>query len=565
MLVKTKLDRLEEIEGKRVELPFLSKYLEIPLRRLERIMERLEDEEIVELEYLPIPFTAPRVFVKKVRHVYEPEITDVGKKLKEYRTSNEDGTYIAKVKILETKNSKKIYYLDYPKPASITSAYLEKLKEEISIHLPPETSLMTEEDRKIKIYSRQLKLSVKGLKDIVFEEEDARVLAGTIRAEMYGVDVLEYLLIDPHIEEIVINNSKVPVLVYHRVYGWLETNILISSEDAIHNISVKIARRLGKQITILNPLLDAHLIKGERVNATLYPISVKGNTLTIRKFSSEPFTLPMLIANHTLSADMAALLWQAVELEMNIIFVGGTASGKTTMMNAVLMFLNPEQRIITIEDTRELNFPSTYKNWIPLITRSPNPEGLGEVSLLDLLVNSLRMRPDRMVVGEVRKREEAIVMFEAMHTGHSVYATFHADTSAIAMRRFQEPPIDIPKEELDSLDLIVTQRRDRETGIRRTLEISTVFLREEAAEISPIYAHKIRNDTFEFVELPIKYREKLMLYSGMLDQEINKDLKERAKTLKLMVKKGIMKMENLEGLLQLYYKDRQAFWQRLKE
>jgi Flp pilus assembly CpaF family ATPase len=144
--------------------------------------------------------------------------------------------------------------------------------------------------------------------------------------------------------------------------------------------------------------------------------------------------------NNSMSYEMAALLWQAIQFEMNIIIAGGTASGKTSALNGLLALVQPFQRIVTIEDTRELMLPSFQWNWVPLVTRQPNPEGAGEVTMLDLVVNSLRMRPDRIVMGEIRRKKEAEVLFEAIHTGHSVYATIHADTGSQVIKRLIEPP-----------------------------------------------------------------------------------------------------------------------------
>ena len=137
------------------------------------------------------------------------------------------------------------------------------------------------------------------------------------------------------------------------------------------------------------------------------------------------------------------MLWLAIEYEMNVIFSGGTASGKTVILNACMPFIPPNHRIISVEDTRELMLPD-FLYWTPMVTRSPNPEGKGEVSMLDLLVSSLRMRPDRIVLGEMRRKEEAMVMFEAMHTGHSVYATMHANSATETISRLTNPPLSVP-------------------------------------------------------------------------------------------------------------------------
>lgn len=565
MLIKTKLDFLTSIIGKTARLPYLAKQVSINPDDLEQILEWLEEERIVELYYVPIPFVKPSVKVLFAPPTQEERLPPKSRIIEEYDTASSDGTYQARVYIYKDKEGDMSYYLDYPMPGPITASFLRKLKDEIALFLPPETYMMTEEERRKKIYEKQLNMARNKLSKIVDKKEDADVLAGIIRSEMYGIGKLEYFLIDPKLEEVVINSANKPIVVYHREYGWLKTNILFPTEADVSNLAVRIARRVGKQITTLSPLLDAHLINGERTNATLYPISVSGNTLTIRKFSEEPYTLPFLIKNGTLTADMASLLWQAEELEMNVLVVGGTASGKTTMLNALLMLSNPFQRVITIEDTRELNLPTSFENWVPMVTRSPNPEGLGEVSLLDLMVNSLRMRPDRIIVGEVRRKEEAIVMFEAMHTGHSVYSTFHADTAYIALKRLQEEPIGIPIQEMDILDLIVTQRRNRKTGTRRTFEIAQIMLKETGANVDRVYSHRARMDTFDFHGLPIKYREKVSLYTGMTQKELNEDLEDRVKILKYLIKHRMTSMESMEEFVRAYYKDRDDIISTIRE
>ena len=152
--------------------------------------------------------------------------------------------------------------------------------------------------------------------------------------------------------------------------------------------------------------MDAHLKTGDRVNATLSPISSKGNTITIRKFAVRPWTITDFVKENTISYEAAALLWMAVQNELSIIIAGGTASGKTSMLNGIANFFPPNQRILSLEDTRELVLPKIL-HWVPLETRLPNPEGKGGITMFDLVVNSLRMRPDRVLVGEIRKRAEA--------------------------------------------------------------------------------------------------------------------------------------------------------------
>jgi len=187
---------------------------------------------------------------------------------------------------------------------------------------------------------------------------------------MIGLGEIEYILADPRTEEVVVNSSKDVIWVFHKVYGWLKTNIRIKSEEMIMNYASRIAREVGREITHLEPLLDAHLTSGDRVNATLFPISTTGNTITIRRFSRTPWTIVHLLDPkfNTISFEAAAFVWLAMEYEMSMLVSGGTASGKTSMLNAILPFFPANQRVITIEDTRELSLPS-YMHWVPLNTR----------------------------------------------------------------------------------------------------------------------------------------------------------------------------------------------------
>src|SRR3989344_82863 len=281
----------------------------------------------------------------------------------------------------------------------------------------------------------------------------------------FGLGKIEIILDDKDLEEVVVNNAEEPIWVYHRRHGWLKTNIILGSEELIKHYSALIGRKVGRSITMLTPLLDAHLDTGDRVNATLFPITTKGNTITIRKFSEKPITITQMLKEKTISLSAASLLWSSVQYELSMLISGGTATGKTVALGVICNFFPPNQRILSVEDTREIVL-SKHLQWIPMVTREPNVEGKGEVQMLDLIVNSLRMRPDRIVVGEIRKKREAEVLFEAMHTGHSVYATLHANTVFEAIIRLTTEPIGIPKKLLSAVDLIIVQNRNRRSGKR---------------------------------------------------------------------------------------------------
>ncbi len=397
-------------------------------------------------------------------------------------------------------------------------------------------------------------------KELPSMRQDVReMLSSMVVNEMIGLGNVELFLADDALEEIVINSAKEPVWVYSKKYGWLKSNVTLESEETVQNLASRVARLVSREITSAEPLLDAHLISGDRVNATLFPISTAGNTMTIRRFSRTPWTVVHLMDPKvkTLQLDIAAFLWLAMEYELSMIVAGGTASGKTTALNALMPFIPPNHRVVSIEDTRELNLPS-FLHWVPLNTRPANPRGEGAVTMLDLMENSLRMRPDRIVVGEVRRKEEAEVMFEAMHTGHSVYGTFHAERAYQVVKRLTNPPIDIPKTVLESLHLILVQYRNRRTGARRSLEIAEILVTEgKEPEINVLYKWDAKSDTVKPVSKSQRVMEEIEMYTGYTEQEIQDDLKEKETVLNWMFNNQIKDVESVGKVVSDYYRDRQ--------
>ncbi len=380
-------------------------------------------------------------------------------------------------------------------------------------------------------------------------QETMNMLVNYIVQENLGLGKIEILLKDDMLEEIVINNHTEPVWVYHKKYGWLITNIKLLTEAKIRHYATMIGRDVGKEITTLNPLMDAHLSTGDRVNATLNPISSKGNTITIRKFSTDPWTITKFIRDNTLSYEAAAFLWLAVQNELSVLVAGGTGSGKTSMLNVLSNFFPPNQRIVTIEDTRELVLPKNL-HWVPLETRLPNPEGKGEVTMLDLLVNALRMRPDRIIVGEIRRQREAQVLLEAMHTGHSVYATIHANNADEVIVRLTNPPIDIPKPMISSLSLILVQSRNRRTGKRRTLQLAEMTPSGDAQILLQL---NVAEDTLDRITQSETVMDRLKLYTGLDEEAIANDLDQKMRILQWMVQKNIDNVDKIGMVMARYY------------
>ncbi len=364
-----------------------------------------------------------------------------------------------------------------------------------------------------------------------------------------GLGSVEILMDDVNLEEVAINNADEPIWVYHVKYGWLKTTIKLQSEEQIMHYASMIGRRIGRQITILDPLMDAHLAGGDRVNATLGPISINGNTITLRKFAAKPWTITDFIKSETISTGAAALIWLGVQFELSSLISGGTATGKTSMLNVVANFFPPNQRVISIEDTREIQLPK-FLHWVPMITRLPNPEGKGEVSMLDLLVNSLRQRPDRIIVGEIRRKREAEVLFEAIHTGHSVYATVHANDTRETITRLTNPPIEIPRTMLPAISMIIVQYRNRRTGIRKTFQVSEILPNSETNVLIQL---DIKSGKLNKINKSKSLLNTIELFTGFTKNELKKSLNEKERVLKWLVKQNINTVDEVGKVMAEYY------------
>ncbi len=392
------------------------------------------------------------------------------------------------------------------------------------------------------------------------DDQTVNFLKSYVIQRSLGLGSVEILMDDNNLEEIAINNADEPVWVYHIKFGWLKTSVMLQSEDQIRHYATMIGRRVGRQITILEPLMDAHLRGGDRVNATLEPISVQGNTITLRKFAAKPWTITDFIKSNAISSEAAALIWLGVQFELSALISGGTATGKTSMLNVVANFFPPNQRIISIEDTREIQLPK-FLHWLPMVTRLPNPEGKGEVSMLDLLVNSLRMRPDRIIVGEIRRKREAEVLFEAIHTGHSVYATVHANDTQETITRLSNPPIEIPKTMLPAISMIVVQYRNRRTGVRKTFQIAEIL---PDSEPNVLLQLDIRQGVLKKIAESKALLGTIEMFTGFTRNELKGSLQEKEDILKWLAKNSINTVDTVGRVMAEYYTNKDNLMKYVK-
>jgi archaeal flagellar protein FlaI len=471
-----------------------------------------------------------------------------------------EGGFNMSVKITGGAGMSFKYNLEAHELSPATAALLDQVKQELirTVHLSTQDIMDPKSVQNVKKIFTNNAAELIETKLPRLDKEVKNFLVMNLVKDMLGLGDIDILLNDPNLEEIVITSSNEPLRVFHKEFGWLATNVFIPQESEIRDKLNTIARRVGRQITTLNPLLDAHLITGDRANAVLYPISSKGNILTIRKFSRDPWTVTDLIKNKTCTSKVFALIWFAIQYESNVLISGGTGSGKTSFLNVCMPFMPPNHRIVSIEDTRELMLPE-FLFWTPLTVRQPNPEGKGEVTMLQLMINSLRMRPDRIVLGEMRKKDQAEVLFEAMHTGHSVYATVHADSVISTIQRLSNPPIEVPANLLSAVNLNVVMFRNRRLNVRRVYQIGEYLPTEDdgQSKVKPHLVYRWKASTDELIEhnKAIRLFEELSRHTGLSENEINADILQKQKILDWMVKKDIRSVQSVGAIMHLYYLD----------
>ncbi|PIN68828.1 hypothetical protein COV93_07970 [Candidatus Woesearchaeota archaeon CG11_big_fil_rev_8_21_14_0_20_43_8] len=544
-----------------MKLTVLAKSLGISKKSAEYWSHYLHEHKVVNLKYPTNIFADP--IIELLSDIDPVDDTfELPKKRSLLQSYSVDIDSVkAKINIWDVSgNDLPIYDVILPTIGTGTMAMLNSVLLDLSENLPIDTLDGTDpkkvEDQKVFLLSKARAAVVTKFPDI--DSPTIDMFSGLIYHQMYGFGEMEIILGDDFLEEIAINSSHHPMLVYHKRLGWLETTHYVNNEEETYNFVSQIGRKAGREINSLHPIMDAYMPTGDRAAATLFPVSSSGNTITIRRFSRNPWNLVQLIDPEVncMSIEIAALLWLAVQYELNILVAGGTASGKTSALNAICSSIPAKQRILSIEDTRELALPSALrKNWVPLSTKNPNAEGQGGISMLDLMVASLRMRPDRLIVGEVRKKEQAETMFEAMHTGHSVYCTMHADTVAQVQRRLLEPPLNIPKSEIEALHLILVQYRDRRKGMRRMLELAEVLSGNNELEVNYLYRWRPRTDTFEKANESIRLMEELNMHTGMTPDEMKDELKEKEKILKWMLDNGVNDVDSVGKVFGMYYRE----------
>ncbi|MEM4703421.1 MAG: type II/IV secretion system ATPase subunit [Candidatus Pacearchaeota archaeon] len=448
--------------------------------------------------------------------------------------------------------SEVVYEIEEP----VLSETESKILDELKVGMTEMINLSTTEKSQEAILTYIDKLAKLALSELGYSlsrESYERIFYYLYR-DFIGLNEVEPLLQDLFIEDIECNGVNSNIYVVHRLYRNLRTNIVFTDMEKLANFVEKLAQRCGRYVSYATPLLDGTLPDGSRVNATYTTdISSKGPTFTIRKFTKTPLTPIQLLALKTLSPEMLAYLWLLVQYKCNILIVGGTGSGKTTLLNAIAFFIPPEARIVSIEDTRELNL--LHENWLPSVART-GVGGVGEVDLFDLLKESFRQNPDYVIVGEVRGKE-AYVLFQGMASGHPSLSTIHADSVETVIKRLETQPINLSPTLINTLDVIavMTHAKVKKQDLRKLreiIEILEVTPDGNAVQEKP-FIWDASKDIFYFKK-ESKVLEKISRRYGIDLRELQQEFNARTKLLFNLLNKRILSFEKVQKIINDYYK-----------
>jgi flagellar protein FlaI len=371
-----------------------------------------------------------------------------------------------------------------------------------------------------------------------------------------GFGRVDALMHDPLIEDISCDGVNVPIYIWHRKFESIPTNLRFETAQELDTYALRLAYLCGSHVSIAQPLLDASLPDGSRINLTYgSEVTRKGSTFTIRKFKLDPFTVTDLVTFKSLSPEMAAFFWYAVENRVSILVAGGIAAGKTTLLNCLSMFIKPDLKVVSIEDTPELNLP--HENWIPATTRSHFGIATenADVTLFDLLKASLRQRPDYIIVGEIRGAE-AYTLFQAVSTGHLGMSTVHAESVESTVYRLESAPMNIPRTLIAGIDIILVQKRVEIAGKPARKTVSTaeiVGLDPRSGEIltNEVYKYNPAQETFDFTGRSY-ILEKIAEKTGLTPEQASEEIAQRTKVIKWMVKNNLRNYKDVSSVIRSY-------------
>ena len=390
-----------------------------------------------------------------------------------------------------------------------------------------------------------------------------------VTRDFTGYGRIDPLMKDHMIEDISADGVNIPIYIWHRQYESLPTNIIFTDSIELNSFIIRLAYLAGKNISIAAPILDASLPEGSRIQLTYgSEITRRGSTFTIRRFKVDPLTISDLISFKTISSEMAAYLWYLIENRASVMVVGGVACGKTTILNCLSMFIKPEMKIVSVEDTQEINLP--HENWIPSVVRSGfkvEERQASTITLFDLLRAAVRQRPDYIIVGEVRG-EEAYTLFQAMATGHLGMCTMHAESVEAAINRLSSEPMKIPKPLIAMTNVIMVMERTEVNGKPARRVSVAAEIKPFETKINEVLSEEVfrwnpKFDTFAFLGNSALL-EKHMKKTGLTEEDVKRELQYRKTVLDWMVQQGIRRHGDVANIIREYYANPNRMFQKAR-
>ncbi|MBU5678442.1 MAG: type II/IV secretion system ATPase subunit [Candidatus Aenigmatarchaeota archaeon] len=460
-----------------------------------------------------------------------------------------------------------LYHVIEPSLYENEEEILEKIKRGLNQIIDISPRVIKNREKMIEFLEEKVQnlLSQYGIK--ISKREYLKIMYYIYR-DFVGLNEIEPLMNDPFIEDISVDGINLPVYVVHQKLGSIKTNIIYNDIEKLREFVVKLAERCDRYISYAEPLLDGSLPDGSRVQATLTgDVTTRGPTFSIRKFKEEPLSPIDLIMLNTASTELMAYLWYLIEAKRNIMICGGTSTGKTSLLNAISVFIPYEAKIVSIEDTRELMLP--HEHWVPGVARPAfGASGIGEITMFDLLRESFRQNPDYLVVGEIRGKE-AYVMFQGMASGHPSFATMHAASLEDMIKRLESPPIELSPYLIEILDIVIIMIHAKEKGksarrIKEVLEIQNI-------DKATGNANAIRAFTWIPAEDRIEFKgyswvlNKISIDKGISMREIYRDIEQRKMVLDWLVKNNIRSISKVAKYVEMFYKERERLMKIIKE
>lgn len=456
----------------------------------------------------------------------------------------------------DNKINELVYDIEEPLLSNPEKDMLEKLEEALIELINVNVVVEKNNEAIINYIDKTARLLISELNMKISEDSYEKIFYYLFR-DFIGFNEIDPLLRDYFIEDIGCNGVNTPVYIIHRVYRNLRTNYVPAEMEKLASFVEKLAQRAGRYVSYAQPLLDGTLPDGSRVNATYTKdVSSRGPTFTIRKFTKVPWTPTQLIALNTLSPEMLAYFWMLVQYKSSILISGGTAAGKTTLLNGIAFFIPPEARVVSIEDTREINLPR--ENWLPSVSRTSVGVGkVGEIDLFALLKSSFRQNPDYLIVGEVRGKE-ASVLFQGMASGHASISTMHSDSVDTLIRRLQTPPIELSPTLVNSLDCVAIAThalvgKEETRKLREIVEIVNIE-KDGTALVNTPFKWDPAKDIF-YSKKQSKVFEKISVKTGIPLEKLYQELSTRAKLLFELYKQRVFGFEEVQRIVNDYYKN----------